>query len=1038
MSLETPTWDKIVGPLGSTTSEFGGNWANLISDYLNGVNIALIDASKAPIIGSLTRYKYEKLALFDADQSHSVTFSVDDIDTGANRKIKIRRMINPFEEDYAVLEGLPQAIINKTIDSDLNTITNIVNADIKTGAGITDAKLAQITDKAKLPTTTVHTDQNNTFSSTSALQTFRSGQTAFFDSNSSHRFTFVTTDISANVNMTVPALSANDVFVYENFSQTLANKTINTVTSILKNSGNYLMSVFKDAGDSLWKARNTKTGVIISSNADPTTVIQAALNGLTASRTWQEGVKIQSPGANETVDIWQILIPSYTIFDYSEVRLKTVRPAGMADDGPSNPNAFDGVSILTNTAEWDGASMTTPAASNITIICGKADGNRFNLGNDQPSGQNKNFFYFSNADKVTIINPWVIRAQHDGIRLRNCTNCIIYRPYVEDNRSEGISFVGGSHNVVIEPEFLETGWSFMTALNCQRSHFYGGYGYRSGSTSSSINISSKKCIVDGFVGTNTLGGGISFGDDDGSHSTTYDPDESVAMNCNLDGIGTTAITILSWRSKGLKILNNTLANIGDRGIAIGGVNENFIFTGNVIKEVQGNGIYISGSTTNDAGGLPKIVKRGIIANNIIKNCGKDGAKSTALRSAILITGAEADSIQNIIATQNHCYDDQGTKTTTYGIYLQNTLDCDVYQNNLQGNLTDGMNLAGTNNNLRRYYNRGYSSDQTLAFSNSAQSFTALQTFRSSLIRIFDPAVANPVVIKTTDGMGASRDVTIPALLANDTFVFAAHTQTLTNKTLTSPTITTPTISSIVNTGTLTLPTTTDTLVGRTTTDTLTNKTLTSPTINTPTIASLTVSGTVTLPIGTTPLTFSKPNTGTEVFFDFVVDDASGSRFRMANSTSGAGIFAPIISCRSLTTNAGIVAGTFMGEIVDTADTGSTAVFRVDGRTGSPSGALLANRPMLDIANFGAQRFVFYNDRLVLGIEGGTPQAINIEIGNTTTGTKIGTATTQKIGFWNATPAVQPTAVADATDATTVITQLNALLARLRIIGVIAT
>jgi len=32
--------------------------------------------------------------------------------------------------------------------------------------------------------------------------------------------------------------------------------------------------------------------------------------------------------------------------------------------------------------------------------------------------------------------------------------------------------------------------------------------------------------------------------------------------------------------------------------------------------------------------------------------------------------------------------------------------------------------------------------------------------------------------------------------------------------------------------------------------------------------------------------------------------------------------------------------------------------------------------------------------------------------NTGTGTKIGTATTQKLGFWNATPAVQPAAVAD--------------------------
>jgi hypothetical protein len=62
---------------------------------------------------------------------------------------------------------------------------------------------------------------------------------------------------------------------------------------------------------------------------------------------------------------------------------------------------------------------------------------------------------------------------------------------------------------------------------------------------------------------------------------------------------------------------------------------------------------------------------------------------------------------------------------------------------------------------------------------------------------------------------------------------------------------------------------------------------------------------------------------------------------------------------------------------------------------------------------------------------------NIAVG-TTTGTKIGTATTQKLGFYNATPVVQPTAVADATDAATAISQLNALLAHMRTLGLIAT
>lgn len=63
--------------------------------------------------------------------------------------------------------------------------------------------------------------------------------------------------------------------------------------------------------------------------------------------------------------------------------------------------------------------------------------------------------------------------------------------------------------------------------------------------------------------------------------------------------------------------------------------------------------------------------------------------------------------------------------------------------------------------------------------------------------------------------------------------------TLTNKTLTAPTIAT-----IVNTGTLTLPTSTDTLVGLATTNTLVNKTLTSPTLTTPVLGTPS-SGTLT-------------------------------------------------------------------------------------------------------------------------------------------------------------------------------------------------
>jgi len=78
-----------------------------------------------------------------------------------------------------------------------------------------------------------------------------------------------------------------------------------------------------------------------------------------------------------------------------------------------------------------------------------------------------------------------------------------------------------------------------------------------------------------------------------------------------------------------------------------------------------------------------------------------------------------------------------------------------------------------------------------------------------------------------DTAGSSNTLTVAI---DSTVATLTGSQTLTNKTLTAPVI-----STISNTGTITLPTSTDTLVGRATTDTLTNKTLTTPTITTPVV-----------------------------------------------------------------------------------------------------------------------------------------------------------------------------------------------------------
>lgn len=54
------------------------------------------------------------------------------------------------------------------------------------------------------------------------------------------------------------------------------------------------------------------------------------------------------------------------------------------------------------------------------------------------------------------------------------------------------------------------------------------------------------------------------------------------------------------------------------------------------------------------------------------------------------------------------------------------------------------------------------------------------------------------------------------------------------------------------------------------------------------------------------------------------------------------------------------------------------------------------------------------------------------------GTVIGQSSTDKVGFFGATPVVRPSTIADATDAATAITRVNAVIAALESLGLTAS
>ena len=132
-----------------------------------------------------------------------------------------------------------------------------------------------------------------------------------------------------------------------------------------------------------------------------------------------------------------------------------------------------------------------------------------------------------------------------------------------------------------------------------------------------------------------------------------------------------------------------------------------------------------------------------------------------------------------------------------------------------------------------------------------------------------------------DSVGGTNTIT---LNIDSTVTTLAGLQTLTNKTLT-----TPIISTISNTGTITLPTSTDTLVGRATIDTLTNKTLTSPVLTTPNVGTVTAgtwNGTVIasqyLDSDTAHLTTDQTFTGKKTFSNAI----TGSHFSGSSISTG--------------------------------------------------------------------------------------------------------------------------------------------------------
>ena len=172
-------------------------------------------------------FKDNRLLISNPADTFAYTLIADAI--AANRNITLPLLT---ANDTMVTAAFTQTLTNKTIAAGSNTITGIVDANIGTH---TSTKIT-ITAKGQLNSSTVYTDQTNTYGA--FAQVFPTSQLKIQNPAGTFNYILATSAIiTADKTVTLPLLTGNDVFVTEAFAQTLTNKTIaagsNTVTGIV-------------------------------------------------------------------------------------------------------------------------------------------------------------------------------------------------------------------------------------------------------------------------------------------------------------------------------------------------------------------------------------------------------------------------------------------------------------------------------------------------------------------------------------------------------------------------------------------------------------------------------------------------------------------------------------------------------------------------------------------------------------------------------------------------------------------------------------